>query len=617
MDRRTTCQHMLQRLAALLAVASALFLLPEGAWANPAAATSALASDMPRLERAMVFAPDYSSNIQSNPRMSGLVESVDEQFSEVVRSSGRFRVIDDELGRQARRDRKVRAELVEQFEIDAFFTLEVNARADTIDLTARMLSPSFGILLQESEAVDLMAMVAASGAKVREILEGLVFRMVNRIPYDAKVLSIQGRFVVLSGGAGQGVTVGDSVEIMDIKVAGTHPATGAWTKFSTQQLGTGKIIEVKNNTAIAQLQHQAKPGAIRVGHSVKLARIASRARFAREDAEPEYGTEVLGSGSQVPIPVEPMLTNVPESPRTGAQPNMPSTPAVQLPRVARSEVPAVQPQASKKSPEPQIIADKPATVTDESEGGYGGGTDENLGQTWFGSIASGIFSDGELGLGLRSWSVSGPVAASTAAPYTLVNNISLRGTRKLSREASGDFETDLSFGSTMRASFTGYDLRANGYLEYPVSESGEASAGGFSAGPVRITKWRYGGVGRLVGLNVAGEAFGGLDAFFLGGFVGGRGKWDLGENSRGLAVQGDLFLYPLTVGSYGYRGAKQSIASALGTGVEFKIFRPATDAGATEYGLTWQYEMHSFALGNGRDAIYDSSRFYLGLRSQL
>ncbi len=195
-------------------------------------------------------------------------------------------------------------------------------------------------------------------------------------------------------------------------------------------------------------------------------------------------------------------------------------------------------------------------------------------------------------------------------PYTLVNNVSLRGTRKLSLEASGDFEADFSFGSSRKGSFTGYDLRANGYLEYPVARE-------TVSGPLQIKRWRYGGVGRLVGLNVAGESFGGLDAFFVAGFVGGRGDWEIAGGSRKLGVQGDLFLYPLTVGSYGYKGAKQSIDSSLGTGIELKLFRPADVKGDPEYGLTWQYESHSFSLANGKSAAYDSSRFYLGIRSEL
>ncbi|NBQ53188.1 MAG: hypothetical protein EBU49_06380 [Proteobacteria bacterium] len=171
-------------------------------------------------------------------------------------------------------------------------------------------------------------------------------------------------------------------------------------------------------------------------------------------------------------------------------------------------------------------------------------------------------------------------------------------------------EADFSFGSSLSGSFTGYDLRGNGYLEYPVARESQGTV-------IQLHRWRYGGVGRLVGLSVSGEKFGGLDAFFFGGFVGGRGDLNVGDNSRKLGVQGDLFLYPLTVGSFGYKGVKQSIDSALGTGIEVKLFRPADAKGAAEYGLTWQYESHSFQLGNSKTAAYDSSKFYLGIRSEL
>lgn len=549
-------------------------------------------TEMPRLERAVVFAPDFSASIQAGPRMGDFRATVTSAFPDVVRASGKFRVIDEELARAAKSDAKTRDELISQYEVDAFVSLEVLDRGDTLDFVARLLGRKMEILLQESESIDLAAVDAGGPAGTRKAIETLIFRLFNRVPYDAKILSMQGRFVVVSGGAEQGVQSGDTFTVTRVAVASRHPATGAWNKFSIEELGRGQVIEVKERTSIAKMTAQIKPGAVRVGDVVKLSRIPSRARFAREASAQEYGTEVLGSKAR-PIPVEPLAA------ASNVEPvRQPASPAPVNSTTATSAATA----SSKKQ---EGAVEKPATVSEE-EGGVGGGRQE----TWFGSVAAGIFSEGELGLGLRSWSVSGPVSASTAAPYTLVNNVSLRGTRRLSLEASGDFEADFSFGSSRKGSFTGYDLRANGYLEYPVARE-------TVNGPLEIKRWRYGGIGRLVGLNVAGESFGGLDAFFVAGFVGGRGDWNVGDGSRKLGVQGDLFLYPLTVGSYGYKGTKQSIDSSLGTGIELKLFRPADVKGDAEYGLTWQYESHTFSLGNGKRAAYDSSRFYLGIRSEL
>ncbi|NDE14416.1 hypothetical protein EBZ80_05735 [bacterium] len=553
------------------------------------AAMAAEATEMPRLERAVVFTPDFSASILSNSRMADFRATVVKAFPGVVESSGKFRVIDQELSRAAKTDEKVRNELISQYEVDAFLSLEVLDRSDTLDFVARMMGRKLEILLQESESVDLAALDAGGPAATVKLIETLVFRLFNRVPYDAKVLSMQGRFVVISGGSEQGVQPGDEFSVTRVGVSSRHPATGAWNKFAIEDLGRGQVMEVKERTSIARMISQIKPGAVRVGDVVKLSRIPSRARFAREATEPAYGTDVLGAKAR-PIPVEPITQ--PASP-------VPVTPAAAT--AQPSSAPAQAAPVAAKAP----ATEKPAAVS-EDEGGVGGGRQD----TWFGGVVSGIFSEGELGLGLRSWSVSGPVSASTAAPYTLVNNVSLRGTRRLSVEASGDFEADFSFGSTGKGSFTGYDLRANGYLEYPVARE-------TVNGPLQIRRWRYGGIGRLVGLNVAGESFGGLDAFFVAGFIGGRGDWNVGEGTRKLGVQGDLFLYPLTVGSYGYKGSKQSIDSSLGTGIELKLFRPADVKGDPEYGLTWQYESHAFSLGNGKRAAYESSRFYLGIRSEL
>ncbi len=553
------------------------------------------AVDMPRLERAVVFSPDFSASIVSDPHFADFRAGVQQSFPEAVQTSGRFRVIDPELSRNARADEKVRLELIEQFEVDAFVSLEVRDRADTVDFIVRLLGRKSEPLLQESEAIDVAEVDSGGAEAIKKLIQGLVFRLFNRVPYDAKVLSLQGRFLVVSGGLEQGVQVGDDIAVSRVAVISRHPATGAWNKFSIEELGRAQVVEVKGRTSIARMTSQIKPGAVRVGDGVKLVRIASRARFAREAAVTSYGPEVLGSGAR-PIPVEPMTPPhaevVPEKIASVTEaPSAPMTPAA-VPLVPRVEGVPPAPAGS--------------DANDASDGGIGGGRKD----TWFGSVAAGIFSEGELGLGLRSWSVSGPVSASTAAPYTLVNNISLRGTRRLSREAFGDLEADLAFGSTLKGSFTGYDLRGNGYLEYPLDKEAVR-------GPLQIHRWRYGGVGRLVGLNISGESFGGLDAFFLGGFAGGRGDLHVGSEEQKLGIQGDVFLYPLTVGSYGYKGVKQSINSALGTGFELKLFRPAPAKGDSEYGLTWQYESHSFKLGNGKTAAYDSSRFYLGIRAEL
>jgi hypothetical protein len=559
--------------------------------------------DMPQLENAVVFVPDFASSIGADPKLAGFRAAASDAFISAVAGAGRFRVIDAELAVRARGDDKARKELIDLFEVDAFVTLEVVDRGDAWDFIARVLGRNLEILLQESESVEPGEMQAGGAKGVVPAIEKLVFRTLNRIPYDAKVLSLQGRYMVFSGGSVQGVGVGDEVDVSRVSIAARHPATGAWTRFNVEKLGRAKVSEVKEHTSIAQMISQSQAGAVRVGDVVKLPRIASRVRFARENKSPDYDSNVLGSTSR-PIPVDvitqPATLVVSGSEKSDAVQASKSPPPNQV----------INPVASEKKTEhPSVESDSISAkmpVASEEEGGVGGGKKD----TWFGTVAAGIFSEGELGLGLRSWSVSGPVSASTAAPYTLVNNISLRGTRRLSLEASGDLEADFSFGSTGNGSFSGYDLRANGYLEYPVE------AGRFSMIP-QLRKWRYGGVGRLVGLSVSGERFGGLDAFFLGFFGGARGDVAVGEENRKVGLQGDLFVYPLTVGSYGYRGSKQPITSALGTAMEIKLFRPADIKGDAEYGLTWQYESHSLSLGNGKTAAYDSSRFYLGIRAEL
>ena len=330
-----------------------------------AAGVSLAAVDMPRLERAVVFSPDFSPSIVSNPRLSAFQGDVKSSFPEAVKSSGRFRVIDAELARSARTDEKVRNELIEQFEVDGFVSLEVLDRTDTIDFVARLMGRKLEILLQEAESIDAAGIDSAGAGGVKRVIEGLVFRLFNRVPYDAKVLSMQGRFIVVSGGAEQGVEVGDDIAISRVSVTSRHPATGAWNKFSVEELGRGKVAEVKGRTSIARLTDQIKPGAIRVGDGVKLVRIASRARFARETTTAEYGAGVLGSGTR-PIPVIPMA--VPEKLPASPSENPSENPSAVTPQSAPA-APTISSAVAVVEPVP-AVSPVPAS---EEEGGIGGG----------------------------------------------------------------------------------------------------------------------------------------------------------------------------------------------------------------------------------------------------
>jgi hypothetical protein len=207
--------------------------------------------------------------------------AIDASFSQVVRDSHRFRVLNDDLIAQTWATVDGRQELKDQFELQGFVSLTVTPRSDTVQLTCRLMDSNLKTNLLETDVVTVDWLANASESSVRDRLERLVFRLFNRIPVDVSVTSVQGSYITLSGGSEQGIEAGDKVDLVRAEIKALHPANGTWLEFQKQNLGTnhrGQDLHLGRQDHGSNLR-QRRPGFGRGAH--RRHRLAGQVRAPR------------------------------------------------------------------------------------------------------------------------------------------------------------------------------------------------------------------------------------------------------------------------------------------------------------------------------------------------
>ena len=227
---------------------------------------------------------------------------LDRIFPKVGRDAKRFRVLNDDLIRGLWNTPAGRDELRGQFELHAYLALSIVPRDDTVTIGCRLLGPDLQNYMLETELYQRSWLMNAPSEGIRVKLEELVFRLINRIPIDVSVTSVQGPYITLSGGKEQGIEVGDRVALTRASINSLHPANGTWLTFKNEPLGEAKIVEVKNHSSVAKLVKLTFEGALQVGDGAKIPAIAGRVKFARMGK----GSTFADSGEQdtilVPLP---------------------------------------------------------------------------------------------------------------------------------------------------------------------------------------------------------------------------------------------------------------------------------------------------------------------------
>jgi len=494
-------------------------------------------------------------------RMIDQSEIVATLFARALRDTARFKMLDDRLVKQLWSGYSSRKELKIDYEISAFSHLTLVFREDTVVFVARLLSPDLTPYLQESETIPLREFIDADLEMLQDYTDRLLFRLANRIPVDVSITSVQGKYVTLSGGVKQGLNPGDQIDIVRVFVTALHPALLTWRKFQVQPLGQARVVEARDEVAIAKLTWLIREDSVEAGDGARSPEIPSRARFARMEQK-KLPSDDQGT---ILVPAEPPLTQKHDG-YEGTSPRIPLPPGF-----------ASQEEWEKSE------AGKPVTKKGEEDVDI---PEEDRDLYYY---LNSVADDLSLYAGHSGFSFSGPGATGSRTTwYHLINTAGLRLTRKIVPRIKYGLGGGLLLGKTrrLRGSYLGYDAHARLYWE----DRWVALDG-------LIQQWMAGGHGALTGLGVYQEGFGGYDAIRGGVFIGLKGQFSTDRNVPPWDWFAEFSLTPLTIGRIGYGQSRYLVKSSFGWDLNTGFF--SNSGGGIEWGASLSYGGHDIFDANG------------------
>jgi hypothetical protein len=556
----------------------AIFFLALNNVAVGAEASSGAHNQLPILYYAGVIPVQWEKNA-SWRELHDARKLIDSEFSPAVRASNRFVFLNDDVTRSLWSSDSGRKELENDYELSAFVSLDVASRGDMIVLTTRLLSPKLQTRLQESDIIPRNALLNAKKEQITGRLTDLVLRMINRLPVDAHITSLNGGYVTLSGGTDQGVKVGDKYDVLDATVSSMHPVNGGWLKFNTMRTGSIEIIEVKSRSAIAKIASLAKDNGVKAGQGVRIQDISGRSRFAAADAKATKPSEVTKTDPAVapsaPVETKPAQSTQPEDNANLAKAaKVPPTP----PTTSDSASQAAQTPGSE---------DRTPSVVKLKENGPS--TDN------FTARIMPKGSEMRTWAGMRMWSVSGSASAKATLPVWLVNAAAADIYREFSDTIDFNYGVDFGYGPTGDGSFFSYNLHSAGRWHMFMKDLLPGADDVY-----------FGLVASFSSASITGETSGGWDMTMMRFTMGVHG-WAkpefIGEK---IEWTGEVF-YPLYYsGQFGVKGVFREIISGSTMAYRVGMYVGERPSQGWQYGAAFDFEDNSWSLKTNKKATLSS-----------
>lgn len=508
---------------------------------------------------------------QPNHNQFSTIEgNINKYFSQTVRRSNRFRVANDEVSKSLWSTTKGRAELRNEHDLDAILSLTLFFDHDRVSLVTRLQDLDLKTLLIETSTLNADSFSKLGESETKRSVEELTFRLLNRLPVDATIGSIEGSFVTLTAGRLQNLALGNEIEIIRTELLGTHPANGSWLSFKQRPLGKAIIIDVKERTSVAKLLSQNFPGAVEIGDGTRIAESPSRSYFVR----PVEIAQLKDKGD--PIVVEPLY------PARGGGDELKKAQARSAPRTFEELEVEVDKDSSAGGKRKSTFAATPIVDNDTKT------------EIWRGYLAK-FADDLVVTAGMTRWTFSGPIEAQSKLPPWIINSVGAQLKRQVWDRIHFSFGGGVGFGSTTKGSFSIAKGQANLFWEEEIS----------TLGPL-VTHWQGGARGHFVGLGVSKEKFGGGDWAAGGGFAGLRGKiFGEGTDFPALDWYGDFSLIPLTLGRVGYGASQHTIKSSLGYAFQIGAIESKKKQ-TLEWGGALNFESKGMLLDDGKEAGFNS-----------
>ncbi len=540
-------------------------------------------SELPTLYYAGVIPVQWEKNGPWR-ELNDARKMIDSEFSPSVRASKRFVFLNDDVVRSLWSSDTGRNELERDHELSAFLSLDVASRGDMIVLTARLLSPKLQTRLQESDVLPKNSLANASKEKITGRLTDLVLRMINRLPVDAHITSLNGGYVTLSGGTDQGIKAGDKYDVIDATIASLHPVNGGWLKFNTSRTGSIEVIEVKSRSAIAKISSLAKDNSIKSGQGVRIQDISGRSRFAADSKTPNPSESVKDSTpASVAVPEQVVPKPVPPVQADSAANTASVNEAAKSPATPPATQPAPNPVASTPPPsedqaQPSVKPQAEGPVTDNFTASILPKGSEM--RTW---------------AGMRMWSVAGSASAKATLPVWLVNAAAADIHRDFSDTIDFNYGVDFGYGPTGDGSFFSYNIHSAGRWHMFMKDLLPGADDVY-----------FGLLASFSSASITGETSGGWDMTMMRFTMGVHGwaKPDfIGEK---IEWTGEVF-YPLYYsGQFGVKGVFREVISGSTMAYRVGMYVGERPNQGWQYGAAFDFEDNSWSLKTSKKATLSS-----------
>ncbi len=487
-----------------------------------------------------------------------------QDFFSAVEQTKRFRLINSDLVAKLWASGNGRRQLTSQYEMDGLLRMKISNTGETIHFVTEILSPELKTYLYESDAMSLENLKDKKA--VKDFIEKLVFRLVNRLPVDGFIIATQGPYATIGAGADQGVSEGAKFEVYRSSVESLHPATGAWLTFNSNRVGRVKAVDVKKSTTIAKIEDQVYENSILPGDGIKIPEIPSRKMFRVSESDE--------SAIQESTIAEPLYSDPSKTPSRGksptagkaeSDPEEPNQTPLQTPIESQTEN-----DSSKQSNSPEHIE-----KVDVSDG-------ESLSWARFRKQHKDYAESYKLFGGTYDFSISGPdFDGSSKWPIWLITDFGILLSKKPVEGMTVDYGAEIFLGGN----FFGFKIFAQ--PTWTLSPS---------VMPTELNTFRAGVVGDFSTRNVSGSDFGGTDILKFGPFAGVSGL--LKQVPYGLNWSIDASLPLFGFGRVGYNGSKQQATSVSGLGWKLQglLAEPIDDI---QYGFIIDYGNDFYKTSDG------------------
>ncbi len=405
-----------------------------------------------------------------------------------------------------------------------------------------------------------------------------VLSLMNQLPFDVQVSSVQGRVVTLTAGSDQNISEGDKFSLIKVDGSKRNNRDGSVVAWSTHVCQEMVIRQVNEHSSIGIILSSQDKKAfycqVSEGDGFKNHKSLARGYFVQQD----YGTSEV----EEEVAPSPQSWTPPAQAIKLREPIPTATPAPTLQVIEQMQIPAAEPNVEGES------TDSTEDARDDSE----------VSKVMNILKIRAVYFDA----GPSIWSVSGPISTSSKMSWWLLNEFSVRAEKQMDVGRTPivvDGKMAVKFGDTKQGSYSGVDL---GSRLFTYSDNKDQSA--FYRGT------RLGALVGLKGFSVLEEPYGGHDVFYGGLFTGIYGVVNALDQRLDHTI--DLAIMPINIGTLGYRANKQTIKSSFGYQIATELFQKRRK-NFLEWGGGLSYANYSFALSE-KQVNYDDLKISIAAR---